>query len=134
MNITIITLGALLAGASFIAGRSCIITERLRRANKKGKETIAALRGDKEQTDKECSVLTTQLVSLQNPYAEHKRTFSVMQLYEGCCAVIMSVEICGRKADSPVVVSIPVKTFTDEEDPDFARSEAEEFRAKCEEQ
>lgn len=133
MNATIITLGALLAIAAYLAGRSCIITERLRKRNKKNEGTIYALRCDRERIEKERSSLAVTLLELQNPFIEHKRTFSVVEVCEGCSTVMMTVEVHNRTTGETRDVTIPIKYSTDEDDPEFARSEAEEFKAKCEE-
>ena len=133
MNTGIITLGVLLTAAAFIAGRSCVITERLRRKGKRDSEIISGLRSDRECADRAYSALATTLTSLQNPYTDCKRVFSVRQLAEGCYMVMMSVETRGMRPDETSTVAIPVKPFTDSDDPDFARREAEEFKEKCEE-
>lgn len=133
MNTAIITLGALLAIAAYLAGRSCIITERLRRRDKRNKETIFALRCDKAKTDKEWAKSATLITALQNPYLNRPRTFTVKELGTGCFAVMMTVDMSGIRSLKDTVVNIPVKDFTDKDDPEFARSEAEEFKAKCEE-
>lgn len=133
MNATIITLGALLGIVGFIAGRSCIITERLRKRNKKNEGTIYALRCERDRIEKEMAKHTTTLNVLQHPYLNRPRTFTVKELSRGCFVGMMTVDMSGIRSLEDVAVSIPIKYFTDEDDPEFARSEAEEFKAKCEE-
>lgn len=134
MDTVVITISALLGAATFMLGRSCIITERLRRLNEKNSKIIHNLRCDKEENDRECSALATTLVSLQNPFNTADRSFRVRELFEGCFLVYMDVRLYGRKPSDTQTVTIPVKSFCDKDDPEFARNEAEEFKDKCEEE
>lgn len=133
MNETTTALGVLLGIVGFIAGRSCIITERLRKRNKKNEETIHALRCERDRIEKEMAKHATTLNVLQHPYLNRPRTFTVKELSRGCFVVMMTVDMSGIRSLEDTVVSIPIKYSIDEDDPEFARSEAEEFKAKCEE-
>lgn len=134
MNTVVITISALLGAATFMLGRSCIITERLRRINGKNSRIIHNLRCDKEKTDRECSALATTLVSLQNPFSTGDRNFRVSEIFDGCFVVYMDVRLYGRNPSDEQTVSIPVKSFYDKDDHEYARNEAEEFKEKCEEE
>lgn len=133
MNTVIITISTLLGAATFLLGRSCIITARLRRINEKNRRIIHNLRCDKERNDRDCQCLTRTLVSLQNPYNVRRKTFSVRELCEGCYSVGVTIDVYGGKGTELRQVTVPIKTIIDDDDPNFARREAEEFKSICEE-
>lgn len=124
MNYTIITLAAMLAGIACMFGRNCIINNRL-------KNKIRHLKENNKYLESRRDLLTkTQrtLGALVDVYTERTRTYGVKRLAEGTYAVTMSVETAEGED-----ITVPVKFVIDEEDPDFALREAEEYKEKLEE-
>lgn len=118
-----ITLGLLFAGMCFLLGRVCYINKRLHSINKKKSEVIADL---KAALVKATDYMTATMHEIQNPLPIHPRTFAVKSFGE-MFVVYMTLPVPDGYID------VPVKTFCDLDDPDFARREADEFKEQCEE-
>lgn len=127
MQTTTLMLGLVLAVTSFLLGRSLLITSSLRRRNAKNEKVINNLRTAYDEADGELACLRRTLATIYTPFTAFKREY-LLKSFEDLHVVYMRL----RPADGEI--TIPVKVFFDEDDPEFALREAEEFKEKCEEE